>query len=159
MRSNYRRPKLQLWDNHLHSEIIRVCLGIFTTALRNKKKCIKFSIKIPPFTSTVHCLLSDRLLCWKELILASYSFLRLLHKSWSPLMWQTWAVRQQAMYCESKVRYFRWELDCIFLLLWAVVNIPIQALVISPWRWSFLSWSLGLLWSKTSFYCVLQILR
>ena len=40
--------------------------GIFTTALRNKKNTINFSIKIPHLTSTVHRLLSDllvRLLC------------------------------------------------------------------------------------------------
>ena len=48
------------------------CMGISTTALRNKK--------IAHLTSTVHRLSSDRLLLWKEPILASYSFLGLLHK-------------------------------------------------------------------------------
>ena len=37
----HRRPKLQLSDDHLanksHGEIITVCTGISTTALRNKK--------------------------------------------------------------------------------------------------------------------------
>ena len=40
--------------NNSHGGIIRVCMGIFTTALRNKK--------IPQLTSTVYHLLSDRLL-------------------------------------------------------------------------------------------------
>ena len=44
----HRRPKLQLWDDILHNNshggIIRVCMGIFTTALRNKKY-VKFSKK------------------------------------------------------------------------------------------------------------------
>ena len=47
--------------NNRHGEIMRVCMGIFTTALGNKKQ-VKFSQKIPHLTSTVHCLLSDRLL-------------------------------------------------------------------------------------------------
>ena len=79
----HRRPKLQLWDDHLakcksHGKILRVCTGIFTTALRNNKKnTVKFSIKTPHLTSTVHHLLSqaDRPLWWKEPILASYRFL------------------------------------------------------------------------------------
>ena len=54
----HRQPKQQL------SEIIRVCMGIFTTALRNKKlsQILKKKQKKPHLTSTVHCLLSDRLL-------------------------------------------------------------------------------------------------
>ena len=52
--------KLQLGDDHpakyrSHGENIRVCMGIFTTALRNKT--------IPHLTSTVHRLLSGHLLC------------------------------------------------------------------------------------------------
>ena len=65
--------------NKSHSEIIRVCMGIFTAALRNKN-WVKFSIQIPHLTSKVHCLLSDRLLCWKEPILASYLLSRFTHK-------------------------------------------------------------------------------
>ena len=57
-----------------HGEIIRVCRGIFTTALR-KKNIIKFSIKQPHLTSTAHRLLSDRLLCWKEPFEPFYFFL------------------------------------------------------------------------------------
>ena len=53
---------------------VRVCMEIFTTALTNKKYS-QISNKIPLLTSTVHRLLSDRLLCWKEPILASYPFL------------------------------------------------------------------------------------
>ena len=55
-------------------------MRIFTTALKNNKNTVKFSIKIPHRTSTVHRLLSDRLLCWKEPILASHPSLGLLHK-------------------------------------------------------------------------------
>ena len=54
-----------------------VCMGIFTTAPRNKNT-VKFSIKIPRLTSTVHRLLPGLLLYWKEPILASYPFLGLL---------------------------------------------------------------------------------
>ena len=36
-----------------HGEIIRVCMGIFQTALRNVNT-IKFSIKIPHLNNTVH---------------------------------------------------------------------------------------------------------
>ena len=40
----------------------------------------------------------------------------------------------------------------IFLFLRAVVNIPIQTLIIPPWaRWSSHSWSLGCLWSNLPF--------
>ena len=47
--------------------------------LLGSKKRVKFSIKTPRLTSTVHRLLSDRrLLCWKVATLASYSFLGLL---------------------------------------------------------------------------------
>ena len=56
------RPKLQLCDEYTHGSIIGVCMQIFTTSLRNKNT-VKFSIKIPHLTSTVHRLLSDRLLC------------------------------------------------------------------------------------------------
>ena len=44
------------------------------------KNWVKFSIQISHLTSKVHCLLSDRFLCWKEPILASYLFLGLLIK-------------------------------------------------------------------------------
>ena len=37
------------------------------------KNTVKFLIKIPHLTFTVHRLLSDRLHCWKEPILASYT--------------------------------------------------------------------------------------
>ena len=37
------------------------------------------------------------------------------------------------MYCRSKMKYFYWEFDLIFLSLEAVVNIPIQTLIILPW--------------------------
>ena len=69
-----------------HGEIIRVCGGIFTTALR-KKNIVKFSIKQPHLTSTVHRLLSDRLLCWKEPIWESYHFyVHCVHKKMAFLM-------------------------------------------------------------------------
>ena len=47
--------------NNSHGGIIRVYMGIFTTALRNKKNKSS-SQKIPHLTSTVYHLLSDRLL-------------------------------------------------------------------------------------------------
>ena len=53
--------------------IMRVCMGIFTTALRNKKKA-NSQLKIFHFTSTVYRLLSDRLLRWRKSTLASYPF-------------------------------------------------------------------------------------
>ena len=61
-----------------HGEVLRVCMGIFTTALRYNKDTVKFSTKILHLTSTLHRLLSDRLLCWEEPMLASYPFLGLL---------------------------------------------------------------------------------
>ena len=59
--------------NNSHGGIIRVCMGIFTTALRNKKirQILK---KIPHLTSTAYFLLSDRLLWWKDHILESCPF-------------------------------------------------------------------------------------
>ena len=40
--------------NNGHGGIIRVCMGIFTTALRNKKKFVKFSKKnTPPYFHSV----------------------------------------------------------------------------------------------------------
>ena len=53
----HRQPKQQL------SEIIRVCMGIFTTALRNKKlsQILKKKKKTSPYFHSA-CLLSDRLL-------------------------------------------------------------------------------------------------
>ena len=38
--------------NNSYGGIIRVCMGIFTTALRNKKY-VKFSIKIPYLPSAI----------------------------------------------------------------------------------------------------------
>ena len=37
------------------------------------------------------------------------------------------------IHCGSKVRYFFWEFDVFFLFLRAVVNMPIQTLIIPPW--------------------------
>ena len=71
--------------NKSHGEIIRVCMEILTTALRNINS-IKFSIKIPHLTSTVRRLLSDRLLFWKEPILVSYPFLGLLRTKENPFV-------------------------------------------------------------------------
>ena len=53
--------------------IMRVCMGIFTTALRNKKKS-NSQLKILHLTSTEYRLLSDRLLRWRKPSLASYPF-------------------------------------------------------------------------------------
>ena len=47
--------------NNGHGGIIRVCIGIFTTALKDKK--IHQILKKKPYlTSTAYCLLCDRLL-------------------------------------------------------------------------------------------------
>ena len=51
-----------LLRNNSHGGIIRVCMGIFTTALRNKKIRQILKKKIPRLTSTVYHLLSDRLI-------------------------------------------------------------------------------------------------
>lgn len=61
-----------LW-NKSHYKIIRICMRIFTTTL-TIKKISQILIKMPHLTSTVHFLLSERLLCWREPILASYPF-------------------------------------------------------------------------------------
>ena len=55
--------KMIILRNKSHGEIIRVCMEMFTTALRIKTNAVKFSIAIPHLTFTVHCLLFDRLLC------------------------------------------------------------------------------------------------
>ena len=57
--------------NNSHGAIVRVCVGIFSTASRNKN--VKFSMKIRHLTSTEHRLLSDRLLRWRETIELSIS--------------------------------------------------------------------------------------
>ena len=48
--------------NNSQGGIIRVCMGIFTTARRNKKIRQILKKKIPHLTSTVYRLLSNRLL-------------------------------------------------------------------------------------------------
>ena len=51
-----------------HGEIMSLYGNIYDRS--KKKKKVKFSQKIPHLTSTVRCFLSDRLLRWKEPILA-----------------------------------------------------------------------------------------
>ena len=63
--------------NKSPGEIIGVCMGIWRLLLGNKN-AVKFLIKIPHLTFTVHRLLSDRLLCCNKAILASYPFLGFL---------------------------------------------------------------------------------
>ena len=58
-------------------EYLPPLLGIRT------ENTVEFPIKISHLTSIVHRLLSDHLVCWKEPILASYSFLGLLKKGLS----------------------------------------------------------------------------
>ena len=41
--------------------------------------------------------------------------------------------RSEALYCGNKMKNFYWEFDLILLSLEAVVNIPIQTLIILPW--------------------------
>ena len=63
--------------NKHHGELMRVCME-YLRPLLGIKNTVKFSIKIPHITSTLNRLLSDRLLCWREPISASYTFLGLL---------------------------------------------------------------------------------
>ena len=134
--------------NNSQGGIIRVCMGMFTTALRNKKirQILK---KIPHLTSTVYRLLSNRLLWWKEPILASCSF-RGFQRTWEkPFPYERWKPRNRQL---AKMRSFhqskrsdnkqyamevRWgiffENLTYYLFLKAVVNIPIQTLIIPPW--------------------------
>ena len=63
--------------NKHHGEFLRVCME-YLRPLLGIKNTVKFSIKIPHITSTLNRLLSDRLLCWREPISASYTFLGLL---------------------------------------------------------------------------------
>ena len=60
--------------NKGHGEIFRVCMGLFTTSIRNKNISQIFNKNTSP-TSTACSLLSDRLLSWKEPISLSYPFL------------------------------------------------------------------------------------
>ena len=82
-----------------HGKIIRACMGMFSTALRNLKNIVKFSIKILHLTSTVHRFLSYRLLCWKKPILASYPFLGLLR------IWE-----RSFSYAETRWAATQWKL-------------------------------------------------
>ena len=59
--------------NNSRGGIVRVWIGISTTAQRIKN-FVKLSMKIPHLTCTAYHLLSDRLLSWKEPILASCPF-------------------------------------------------------------------------------------
>ena len=49
--------------NKSHGEILLEFVWEYLRPFRNKKNSVKFSIKIPHLTSTVHRLLSDHLLC------------------------------------------------------------------------------------------------
>ena len=70
--------------NNSHGGIIRFFMGIFTTALRNKKKTSNVKRKITHLTSTAYCLLFDRILWWKEPILGSCPFRGFLHEQKKP---------------------------------------------------------------------------
>ena len=65
-----------LLRNNSHGGIIRICMGIFTTTLRNKKIRQIFNKNTSPY-STVYRLLT----WWKEPILASCSF-RGFQRTW-----------------------------------------------------------------------------
>ena len=107
--------------NKSRCEILTVCIGIITTAPKNKK----YSQILNKNTSTYI----------REVYRASLMYVINLEVD-SSLKWvlSTYkAVRYQAMHCGSKVRYFYWEFDRIFLFLRAVINIPIKTLIISPW--------------------------
>ena len=42
----------------IHGEIIRMCMGIFTTPLTNLKNTVHFSIKIPDLLQCIACYLT-----------------------------------------------------------------------------------------------------
>ena len=87
------------------------------------KNTVNFSIKIPHLTFTVHYLLSDHLLYWKDPILASYPFLSLLRTTYKrkallraihPKVCSKVAQKLPPKF--KKVAYF-WESFCSRLLL------------------------------------------
>ena len=58
--------------NNSHGGIIRVCMGIFTTALRNKK-FVKFSIKIPHLPQFIRPLTLMKRTHFSELSISRFS--------------------------------------------------------------------------------------
>ena len=71
-------------QNNSHSEIIRVRMRIFTTALRNKKISQILNENTSPY-STVHRLLSDHLLWWREPLFSELSISKFsthIRKAW-----------------------------------------------------------------------------
>ena len=99
-------------------------------------------MRSPGVTSTVHRLLSDRLLCWKEPTLASYPSLGLLRTAtlmyvvdnslkWALFNIVSGQIASDALEVERGI--FIENLADFFLFLRAVVNIPIQTLIILPW--------------------------
>ena len=111
--------------NNSHGGIIRVCMGIFTTALRNKKY-VKFSKKIPHLASTAYCLLSDRLLWWKEPIWASCSFRGFQRTFWSKL--------RLSVGCTGKIEFVvNWNETTVYVLGFCVGFVAAR----SFWAWIF----------------------
>ena len=123
--------------NNSHGGIIRVCIGIFTAALRNKimrqilkKSTSPYFYSVTPFIwpltlmKRTHFRLGLSYVRWKrrnEQLAKMGSF----HQSKrSDNKWYTVEVRWGI---------FFWEFDVFFLFLRAVVNMPIQTPIIPPW--------------------------
>ena len=116
--------------NKTHAENIRVCMGIFMTTLRNKKYSQILNENTLPYF-LIALLVCDCLLCCNRAVWANYPFLGLLLLREGPslssrkprinnllkrLLFNIATVRQQAKHCGSKVRYFYWEFDYIFII-------------------------------------------
>ena len=97
---DHRWSKLQLWDDHRnkrHGENIRVCTGIFTTALRKQKYSQILNRKYLTFLP--QCITCRLTACWHEAILETYPFLEFLLLSrlcCDLLSWAVMASRLQA---------------------------------------------------------------
>ena len=81
----HRRPKLQLWDDHLAQQQpwrnYKSLYGNIYERFKELKKYVKFSIKIPHLTSTAYRLLSDRLFYNQFSELFIWRFLHVHNKS------------------------------------------------------------------------------
>ena len=134
--------------NNGHGGIIRVCMGIFTTALRNKKY-VKFSKKknLTLLPQCVACYLTvyfDEKSPFKRVVYFEVSNVHkksFSYERWKPRNGQLAKMRSfhQSKRSDNK-KYgveVRWGIFLriwrIFLFLRVVVNIPIQTLIIPPW--------------------------
>ena len=108
--------------NKSHGEVLRVCMGILTTVLRNEKYGQFLNKNTSPNFHSAS-LATDHLLYWKDPILASYPFLSLLRTTYKrkallraihPKVCSKVAPKLPPKF--KKVAYF-WESFCSRLLL------------------------------------------